>query len=143
MTATCSKERGMAPYPKELRVRVVAAVEEGSFSIPAIARLFKVGVTFIKKMLTLHRAGADLEPRHGGGPDPLLQEKAAALLRQELTARPDATLEELQKVLADKGQATVSLSTISRSLQVLNLPRKKKASSPVSATRRHAKSSVH
>ena len=116
----------MAPYPKELRVRVVAAVEEGSFSIPAIARIFQVGVTFIKKMLKLHRAGADLDPRHGGGPAPCLQEKETALLRQEITARPDATLDELQQVLAAHCQATVSLSTISRSLQGLNLPRKKK-----------------
>jgi len=117
----------MAPYPKELRIRVVAAVEEGRFSIPEIARIFKVGVTFIKKMLKWHRAGEALDPRHGGGPVPLVQEQEAALLRQEIRVRPDATLEELQQVLADKCQATVSLSTISRSLQVLNLPRKKKS----------------
>jgi transposase len=116
----------MAPYPKELRVRVVAAVEEGRFAIPEIARIFQVGVTFIKKMLKLYRAGAPLDPRHGGGPVPVLQEKETALLRQEIRARPDATLEELQTVLADTCQATVSLSTISRSLEVLHLPRKKK-----------------
>ena len=60
----------MAPYPKELRVRVVAAVEEGRFAIPEIVRLFQVGVTFIKKLLTLHRAGDPLDPRHGGAPSP-------------------------------------------------------------------------
>jgi transposase len=117
----------MAPYPKELRVRVVAAVEEGGLSIPETARIFQVGLTFIKKMLRLHRAGELLEPRHGGGPIPLLQEKESTLLRQELRAYPDATLEELQKVLMDKGQTTASLSTISRRLQRLNLPRKKKS----------------
>src|SRR5215213_3714914 len=117
----------MAPYPTELRVRVVAVVEEGGFSIPEAARIFQVGLTFIKKMLKLHRAGASLEPRHGGGPVPLLQEKETTLLRQELQARPDATLEELQESLAVKCRATASLSTISRGLQVLNLPRKKKS----------------
>lgn len=131
----------MAPYPKELRVRVVATVEEGRLSIPEIARLFQVGVTFIKKMLKLHRAGDPLDPRHGGGPTPVLQEKEGALLRQEIRERPDATLAELQKVLADTCQARVSLSTISRRLQVLHLPRKKKVSSPVSATKRPATSS--
>jgi transposase len=131
----------MAPYPKELRVRVVAAVAEGRFSIPAIARLFQVGVTFIKKMLTLHRVGEPLDPRHGGGPIPVLQEKETTLLRQELQARPDATLAELQQVLAATCQARVSLATISRRLQVLHLPRKKKALSPVSATKRLARSS--
>jgi transposase len=116
----------MAPYPKELRIRVVAAVEEGRFSIPAIARLFQVGVTFVKKMLKLHRAGASLEPRHGGGPVPLLQAPEAAVLRQELRTSPDAPLEELQRVLADKCQTMASVSTISRGLQILDLPRKKK-----------------
>ena len=117
----------MAPYPTELRVRVVAAVEEGGLSIPEAARIFQVGLTFIKKMLKLRRAGEALEPRHGGGPTPLLQEKATTLLRQELRTHPDATLEELQKVLVAKCQVTASLSTISRSLQRLNLPRKKKS----------------
>lgn len=117
----------MAPYPLELRSRVVAAVEEGGLSIPAAARIFQVGRTFIKKMLKLQRAGESLEPQHGGGPVPILQEQETPLLRQELKARPDATLEELQHTLRKKGRASASLSTISRSLQALNLPRKKKA----------------
>jgi transposase len=117
----------MAPYPTELRVRVVAAVEEGKLSIPEVARIFQVGLTFIKKMLKLHRAGEALEPRHGGGPVPLLQEQETTRLRQELRARPDATLAELQQVLAAQCHTTASLSTLSRSLQVLNLPRKKKS----------------
>jgi transposase len=117
----------MAPYPRELRVRVVAAVEEGGWSIPEAARIFQVGLAFIKKMLRGHRAGESLEPRHGGGPGPLLQGQETTLLRQELTARPAATLEELQQALAANCHATVSLSTISRGFQVLNLPREKKS----------------
>jgi transposase len=115
----------MVPYPKELRIRVVAAVEEGHFSLPAIARIFQVGVRVIKKMLELHRAGEPLGPRHGGGPVPRLREQEGALLRQEMSARAAATLEELQQALADEGQVTVSLATLSRSLQFLDLPRKK------------------
>ena len=80
----------MAPYPKELRVRVVAAVEAGRFSIPEIARLFQVGVTFIKKMLPWPRAGAPLDPRPGGGPVPVLQEPETTRLRQALQAGPAA-----------------------------------------------------
>ncbi len=117
----------MAPYPTELRVRVVAAVEEGGLSIPEAARIFQVGLTFIKKMLRLHRAGKSLKPRHGGGPVPLLQEPETTLLRQELDTPPEATLEELQQVLTAKCRTTASLSTISRGLQELNLPRKKKS----------------
>jgi transposase len=84
----------MAPYPPELRVRVVAAVEEGGLSIPEAARSFQLGLTFIKKLLKLHRAGEALAPRPGGGPVPLLQEQQTTLLPQGIKARPAATLEE-------------------------------------------------
>ena len=84
----------MAPYPKELRLRVVAAVEEGRFALAEVARLFQVGGTFVKKRLTLHRAGESLDPRHGGGPVPLRQAPETAVLRQDLRTAPDATLEE-------------------------------------------------
>jgi hypothetical protein len=75
----------------------------------------------------LQRAGESLEPRHGGGPVPLLPEKETTLLRQQLPARPDAPWEELQQVLVTQWHMTASLSPISRSLQRLNLPRKKKS----------------
>ena len=131
----------MLPYPKELRASVVAAVEQGEFTIPEIADLFGVGLTFVKKMLRLHRAGNDLKPRQGGGPEALLQKKELALLRREVKKRPDATLEELQKVLADKREITASLPTICRALQRLDLPRKKKVSSRVSVMQGNAASS--
>jgi len=117
----------MLPYPKELRERVVAAVEQGEFTIAEIANLFGVGLTFVKKMLKLHRSGDDLEPRHGGGPEPLLQEKELALLREEVKKHPDATLEELQKAVKEKCGVTASQPTVCRALQQLGLPRKKKS----------------
>lgn len=123
----------MRAYPKELRVRVVAAVEQGEHSISEIASLFGVGITFVKKMLRLHRAGDDLEPRHGGGPEPSLKEPERALLREEIADQPDASLEELQNVLTEKRQVSVSLATISRVLQELGLPRKKRVFSPRNA----------
>jgi transposase len=130
----------MLPYPKELRARVVAAVEQGEFSIPEIARLFSVGTTFIKKMLRLHRAGESLAPRRGAREQPLLKEKELAVLKQAMAERPDATLPELAQVLAEKRQVVVSLSTVCRAVQKLSLPRKKKAWPPVSGTKNSAKS---
>ena len=117
----------MVPYPKELRTRVVAAVEQGDLPRAEIATLFGVGMTFVKKMLRLHRAGEDLTPRHGGGPEPKLQEPERALLRAEIEKQPDATLAELQTVLAEHGSSRVSVSTICRALIELKLPRKKKS----------------
>lgn len=116
----------MLPYPKELRTRVVAAVDQGEHSIPEIASLFNVGATFVKKMLRLHRAGQDLEPRHGGGAKASLKEPEKSILRAEVARRPDVSLEELQQVIAQKRKISVSRSTISRTLGKLNLPRKKR-----------------
>ena len=106
----------MVPYPKELRTRVVAAVEQGDLPLAEIATLFGVGMTFVKKMLRLHRAGEDLAPRHGGGPEPKLQEPERALLHAAIEKQPDATLAELQTLLAEHGSSRVSVSTICRAL---------------------------
>lgn len=116
----------MIAYPKELRARVVAAIERGEHTIDEIATIFGTGTTFIKKMLRLHRAGDDLEPRHGGGKQPALKEKELAILSATVKEQPDATLGELQTVLVEQAQISVSQSTICRALQQLNLPRKKK-----------------
>jgi transposase len=132
----------MRAYPKELRSRVVAAVEQGEQTIGDIAGVFSVGLTFVKKMLRLHRAGEDLTPRHGGGPQPLLQDPERALLRSAVAKQPDVTLAELQVLLAAHGSRAVSEPTICRALQQLKLPRKKKVSAPLSGTRRNGRSSA-
>jgi transposase len=59
----------MAPYPTELRTRVVAAVEQGDMTIGEVARVFNVGITFVKKMLRLSRAGRASASREPGGQD--------------------------------------------------------------------------
>ncbi len=120
----------MKAYPKELRERVVAAVEQGEHTRAELAHLFNVSRTFIKKMLRWQRAGQDLAPRQGGGPSPLLQAPELALLCAEVGACPDATLNELQSALAEKGDVTASLPTLCRALQQLDLPRKKKPQVP-------------
>lgn len=132
----------MQPYPQELRVRVVAAVEQGEHSIPEIARLFNVGVTFVKKMLRLHRAGDDLAPRQGGGPKPALKEAEHQVLREQLAAQPDASLAELQQALVEQRAVSVSQATLCRALQALDLPRKKRAFSRKRATPKRGSSSA-
>ena len=117
---------GMKAYPIELRRRVVAAVEQGELTIAEIASLFSVGLTFVTKMLRLHRAREDLTPRHGGGPIPAVQEAEREVLRAAVAQQPDLTLAEGQALLAARGTA-VSVPTVCRALQALDLPRKKKS----------------
>lgn len=117
----------MAPYPKELRTRVVAAGEHGEMTSGGVAEVFSVGKTFVKKMLRLQRAGEDLVPRRGGGSAPKLTDSDRAVLRAVVAQQPDVTLAECQTALAAQGRGRVSISTICRTLQQLQLPRKKKS----------------
>lgn len=117
----------MTPYPTALRTRVVAAVEQGEMTIGEVARVFNVGMTFVKKMLRLSRAGEDLAPRQGGGSAPKLSDPDRALLRDTVVLDPDVTLAECQTVLREHGRTRVSVPTICRALQQLELPRKKKS----------------
>jgi transposase len=117
----------MGPYPIELRTRVVAAVEHGDLTIGEVAEVFSVGKTFVKKMLRLQRAGEDLAPRQGGGSAPKLTDTDRGVLREVVAEQPDVTLAECQARLAVHGRGSVSIPTICRALQQLQLPRKKKS----------------
>ena len=117
----------MVPYPKELRTRVVAAVEQGDMTIGEVAEIFSVGMTFVKKMIRRQRAGEDLTPRQGGGSAPKLTDTDRAWLREAVAQQPDVTLAECQGRLAAQGRGRVSVPTICRALQQLQLPRKKKS----------------
>lgn len=117
----------MKAYSLDLRQRVLSAALRGDRTIPEVAQLFGVSMTFVNKMLRLHRAGDDLAPRpHGGGHTPRLGARHHRLLRAAIAADNDATLGELRERLAAKSRVEVSDSTVSRALKALGLPRKKK-----------------
>lgn len=59
---------------------MVAAAEQGELTLVEIARVFSVGLTFVKKMLRWHHAGEGLTPRHGGGPIPFVARGRARVL---------------------------------------------------------------
>jgi transposase len=117
----------MKAYSLDLRQRVLAAALRGVRTIPEVAELFGVSLTFVNKMLRLHRSGSDLAPRpHGGGHTPRLGARHHKLLRAAVAADNDATLGELRARLAARTHTEVSEATVSRALKALGLPRKKK-----------------
>ena len=71
-----------------------------------------------------------------------LKAEAREKLRAAVETRPDATLGELQAVLRSACQVEVSEPTVCRELQRLELPRKKRASSPANAVSRSGAPSV-
>lgn len=117
----------MQAYSLDLRQRVVHAYKQGHNSIAEIAERFGVGPTFVKKMLCQHKETGDLsEHQHGGGRPASLSPKHRRLLQQKVRAVQDISLSELQSFLQETAQVEVHVSTISRTLNSLDLPRKKK-----------------
>src|SRR5258708_39850668 len=113
----------MKAISQDLRERILDTVKRGDGSLRQIARRFLVSVSFITRLLQLHRSTGSLEPRpHGGGNPAVLGPEDLEQLRELVQKQPDATLEELRQRLG----VSCSLMTISRALRQLKLPRKKK-----------------
>lgn len=113
----------MTPYSQDLRQRVLDTIQRGDGSVRQIARRFLVSVSFVVRLLQLHRATGSVEPRsHGGGNPARLGPEDLERLRELIRRQPDATLEECRRRLG----LSCSLMTISRALKRLGLPRKKK-----------------
>src|SRR3954462_12654261 len=113
----------MIPYSQDLRKRVLDTVQRGDGPLRQIARRFLVSVSFVTRLLRLHRGTGSLEPKpHGGGNPAVLGPEDLERLRELIRHQPDATLEELRPRLG----ASCSTMTLSRALRKLGLPRKKK-----------------
>ena len=125
----------MQAYSLDLRQRVVTAYEQGHDSIATVAERFSVSIGFVKKMLSLSRTTGDLTPRgHGGGRRASLTPKQRQLLGRKVRAQNDISLAELQTILEEQEGLSVHVSTICRVLAQLDLPHKKRALPPQSAT---------
>ncbi len=58
----------MTPSPQDLRQRIRDTIQRGDGSVRQIARRFLVSVSFVTRLLQLHRTTGSVEPRpHGGG----------------------------------------------------------------------------
>jgi transposase len=113
----------MPAYSQDLRQRVIDAVERKEGSIRQIARRFVVSLSFVVRLLQLHRRTGSVEPKpSAGGRRPALGPDDLERLKELVRQQPDATLEELRRRLG----IDCSLTAIWRALGKLELPRKKK-----------------
>ena len=114
----------MRPYSMDLRERVAATVDEGQRSQHEIARLFRVSLSFVSRLLKRRRQRGTLAPEpHGGGPHRVLGAADRWRLAGLVAEHNDDTLEELRQ----RGGFTCSLTTIWRELRRRGLTRKKKS----------------
>ncbi len=127
----------MKAYSEDLRERIAAACAAGNSSFGQVAAQFSVSLSFVNKLLKRQRtSGAVAALPHRGGPAPLLHAAARAQLAACVAQQPDATLDELRSQLAASGGPVVGRTTVWQALQALDLRRKKRVSTPPSATRR-------
>jgi transposase len=120
----------MKAYSLDLRTRVVEAMDRHVGTQQAVAVLFGVSCTFLKKLLRQRRETGTLAPKpHGGGQVAKLAEAQREKVRAYiLRTQNDATVSEVHTYVATALQRQVSRATVGRVLQGLDLPRKKNAS---------------
>ena len=125
----------MKPYSTDLRERIAAACLAGNTSVSQVAARFSVSLSFVNKLLKRQRTSGSLAALpHRGGPSPLLDADARTQLAACVARQPDARLDELRVHLAASGGPAVGRTTVWQGLQTLDLRRKKRASTPPSAT---------
>jgi transposase len=127
----------MNAYSKDLRLRVLAAVDRG-MPPKEVVRTFGISIATIGRYLRRRREGADLAPKPSTGRTPTilanLQQKRA--LWEQLEENNTATLERHCELWEEQWGAKVSLSTMSRAIRKLGWSRKKDRWVPPSETKR-------
>jgi transposase len=108
----------MKPYSKDLRLRVLAAVDAGN-PREEVARTFSVSMPTIKRWLRRRRETGDVEPE----PIPGRPSRKGAMLKEwlpnHLQANDDFTLEEHREAFEEEFGEEVSTSTIGRAIASL------------------------
>ncbi len=114
----------MRPYSRDLRPRVLAAVDRG-MSRGEVAEVFGVSEPTIRRYLRLRRQNGDVEP--GPVPGPPARKGAAleASLPAQARANPDLTLAEHCELFEEGHGVGVCTATMSRAFRRLGLPLEK------------------
>ncbi len=108
----------MKPYSKDLRLRVLAAIDGGA-PRAEIARTFSVSVPTIKRWLKRRRETSDVEPKPIPGRRPAKAEALRGWLPSHLEGNPDLTLEEHREAFEEARGTRVSTATVARAIASL------------------------
>ena len=115
-----------AAYSVDLRRKVVEACERGTASQADVAQFFGVSVSFVEKLLRLHRRTGALEPdRRRAGRPAQVDAATCAQVQRWLEEQNDLTLAELAERLQAQCGLCVSISCVHGLLQRLHMRRKK------------------
>ena len=103
----------MKPYSKDLRLRVLSAVDAGK-PREEVAGTFSVSMPTIKRWLKRRRETGDVEPEPIPGRPPRKGAMLKEWLPNHLQANDDLTLEEHRQAFEEEFGQTISTSTIGR-----------------------------
>jgi|SRR6267378_3550336 transposase len=112
-------QRGKS-YSQDLRERVFAAADDGE-PVGQIARLLRVSVSYVSKVLSRRQRTGQTQalPQRGHVPPKLADLHGA--IQTQVTARPDATIEELRAWLSKTHQVSASTGLMWKTLAALDL----------------------
>ena len=129
----------MNAYSKDLRLRVLAAVDRGT-AYAEVSRLFGVSLATIGRYARRRRETGEVAPRPSPGRTPRIcrsAEERRALCKQ-LEEKPEATLEEHRELWERERSVRVSVATMSRAIRRLGWTYKQRRWRPPSETTRPA-----
>lgn len=129
----------MKAYPKELRERIVRAVDAGEYP-EEVAERFAVSEATVYRYLKQRRERGHLEPAPIPGRPRHIRGAADEALRAQVAAAADATLATHCREWVAAGGPPVSEATMCRALARLGITPKKRGSTPVSGMKKPARS---
>jgi putative transposase len=128
------RHRGKA-YSQDLRDRVFAAADAGR-QVGRIAAMLLVSGSYVSKVLIRRRQTGETTARPQCCHIPPKLSGYHTVIRQQVAAKPDATLAELRTWLLETHQVSVSVTLLWETLAELRLTLKKRPCTPRNKTAR-------
>ena len=116
-------------YHQDLRERVFQVADAGT-SVAGVAKILRVSVSYVSKVLGRRRRTGETTARPQRGHVPAKLAAYHAAIRDRVSAVPDATLRELQVWLKETHQVVASTTLIWEVLRELKLTLKKRPCMP-------------
>jgi transposase len=116
----------MKAYSADLRQKIIDTYHSQPISQRQLAQRFTVALSFIQKIIKQNRTTGSVAPKpHQGGTKLKLTGEQLAVLAELIESSNDATLAELCVMLEEKIGVVVSIATMGRMMNRLNITVKK------------------
>jgi transposase len=117
----------MAAYSLDLRQKILSAWQNKENTQRALAKRFKVSLSFVRDFLRRYRETNEIAAKpQGGDRRSKIKGKDEELVKTIVRTQSDIYLREIKETLQENNRIEVSISGLSRTLKRLELGRKKK-----------------